>query len=145
LHVVGNIYGYYNGAIGANTANTGAFTTVSAAGNVSLTSNSFWVIANNFATTAGSNGNIFLDPDGIGDVVLSTATELVLLSSGRANNVNTGTMITAGGIGANGNVYVGGNVYTANRVGFTYTGNGTALAYTYYNLSSNSIDTVFGS
>jgi hypothetical protein len=145
LHVVGNIYGYHNGAIGANTANTGAFTTVSAAGNVSLTSNSFWVIANNFATTAGSNGNIFLDPDGIGDVVLSTGTELVLLSSARANNVNTGTMVTAGGIGANGNVYVGGNVYTANRVGFTYTGNGTALAYTYYNLSSNSIDTVFGS
>ena len=66
-------------------------------------------------------------------------------SATTSTSSTTGAVVVTGGVGANGNVYVGGNVYTANRVGFTYTGNGTALAYTYYNSTTNSIDTVFGS
>jgi len=139
----GQITGYHTGAIGANTANTGSFTTITTTGNATIGSNS-WIIANNFTTTAGTNGNILLDPDGGGDVVLSAATTLYLLDNTATNSTTSGTLISSGGAGIAGNVYVGGNIYTQQRTGYTYSGNSTSVAYTYYNAATGSLDTVFG-
>ena len=53
LHVVGNITGYFNGPIGANTANTGAFTTVTATSNISTTAQFVSTVAGSASTNGG--------------------------------------------------------------------------------------------
>jgi hypothetical protein len=146
-NVVGNTGSTHYGTIGTNAqpyiTSVGTLTGLTTTGNATIGSNS-WIIANNFTTTAGTNGNIFLDPDGSGDVVLSAATTLYLLDTSATNSTTSGTLISSGGAGIAGNVYVGGNIYTQQRTGYTYSGNSTSVAYTYYNSTTNSLDTVFG-
>ena len=52
-------------------------------------------------------------------------------------NSAVGAIVTSGGIGANGNIYTAGRIGFANSVGANQ-------VYTYYNASTNSLDTVFG-
>ena len=61
LHVVGNITGYFNGPIGANTANTGAFTTLTTTstanvGNLITTDGVYWANGSAFTSSAGATG-----------------------------------------------------------------------------------------
>jgi hypothetical protein len=146
-NVVGNVGSSHYGTIATNAqpyiTSVGTLSGLTTSGNVTVGSNS-WIIANNFSTTAGTNGNIYIDPDGAGDVVLSAATTLYLLDTTATNSTTSGTLISSGGAGIAGNVYVGGNIYTQQRTGYTYSGNSTSVAYTYYNSTTNSLDTVFG-
>jgi hypothetical protein len=43
-----------------------------------------------------------------------------------------------------GGVGVTGNIYTAGRIGYTSSAGGPSVAYTYYNPTTGSLDTVFG-
>ena len=65
-----------------------------------------------------------------------------LISS--TGNVTGGNILTAGLVSVTGNILSAQNIYSANRVGFTYSGNTTSVAYQFYNSATSSIDTVFG-
>ena len=73
-----------------------------------------------------------------------TSGNLVSNSTTQSTSTTTGALVVNGGIGINANAYVGGNIYTQQRQGFTYSGNNTSVAYTYYNATTGSLDTVFG-
>ena len=76
------------------------------------------IVATTITTTIGSNGNLTLDPDGIGNVVLPLNTELFVLSTAAANSTTTGAVVVTGGIGVRGNVYSGSQISaTANITG----------------------------
>ena len=62
-------------------------------------------------------GAIVIDPDGVGDVVLTPNTELFVQSSAGANSTNTGAVQVWGGVGVGGGVFVGGTVTATNFVG----------------------------
>jgi hypothetical protein len=109
-------------------ASTGEYVTglVSATGNViggniitgGIVSVAGNIVATTITTTTGSNGNLTLDPDGVGDVVLPTNTELFVLSTAAANSTTTGAVQVTGGIGVQGNVYSGSQISaTANVTG----------------------------
>ena len=56
------------------------------------------------------------------------------------NSATVGTTLTV-----TGNILsTGGNIYSNNRIGFTYSANTTSVVYQYYNSATNSLDTVFG-
>lgn len=59
------------------------------------------------------------------------------------NNVTASTSTTTGALQVAGGVGVGGNIYTAGRVGFVNASN-TSSVYQVYNAATNSLDTVFG-
>jgi hypothetical protein len=105
-------------------ASTGQYITgvVSVSGNIlgsniSLSGN---VYANTITTTAGSNGNLTLDPDGSGDVVLPNNTELFVLSTA------TGAVQVTGGISVAGNI-VTSNITATGTVNLTSTAIGNTL------------------
>jgi hypothetical protein len=54
-----------------------------------------------------------------------------------STNNKTGAIVVTGGIG------VTGSIYTANRFGYANTTN-VGVAYTYYNSTTGTLDTVFG-
>ena len=91
-----------------------------------------------------TSGNITAQTANIyaGNIISNTA--LITTSTTASNSTTTGALLVSGGAGIAGNVYVGGNIYTQQRTGYTYSGNNTSVAYTYYNATTNSIDTVFG-
>ena len=129
----GNIRAYFNGAIGANAANTGAFTTVTTTGNVNINANN-WLVANNISTTAGSGANLYIDPDGTADLVISPYTEVYILSNLASSAYNNGALVVNGGIGANGNVYASGVIsgngfYSSNPVGSLTYSDGIVIDY----------------
>ena len=95
-------------------------------------------------TSLTTSGNITAQTANIyaGNIISNTA--LITTSTTASNSTTTGALLVSGGIGVGANVYVGGNIYTQQRTGYTYNGNNTSVAYTYYNATTNSIDTVFG-
>jgi hypothetical protein len=85
---------------------------------------------NNAGAFAGAASLIYIS--GSGNVVATAGT----VSS---SNVTGAVVVSgAGGLG------VGGNVYVGNRMGFVWGANSVSSAYTYFNSTTNSIDTVFG-
>jgi hypothetical protein len=56
-----------------------------------------------------------------------------------ASNV-TGAVVVSGA----GGVGVGGNIYVGNRMGYVWAANSVSSAYTVFNSTANSIDTIFG-
>jgi len=94
LHVVGNIISYFNGAIGANVANTGAFTTVTASGNVT--------VGNIAATGVGGQIQGYLT-GAIGANVANTGAFTTLTTTGNIVVSSPGQLIGyhTGAIGAN--------------------------------------------
>jgi len=89
------------------------------AGNVNIGANLY---VNTIITTAGSNGNLTIDPDGVGDLIISPATEVFIQSTLTAANTGSGALVVAGGVGIAGNVFAGNVLAT----GFFYA-NGTAF------------------
>ena len=85
---------------------------------------------NNAGAFAGAASLIYIS--GSGNVVATAGT----VSS---SNVTGAVVISgAGGLG------VGGNVYVGNRMGYVWAANSVSSAYTYFNSTTKSIDTVFG-
>jgi len=66
-----------------------------------------------------------------------SANQTLFTSTNASPNAIAGAIISYGGIAANG------NVYTAGRIGYANSA-GANQAYTYYNASTGSLDTVFG-
>jgi len=63
----------------------------------------------------GSNANLLIDPDGTGDVLFSTATQVIVYDTATSVSTTTGALVVNGGIGVGGALYVGG-VITATNV-----------------------------
>ena len=58
-------------------------------------------------------------------------------------NTTPSTNATSGAVTITGGLGVSNNIYTAGRVGFSNSTN-ISVAYTYYNATTDSLDTVFG-
>jgi hypothetical protein len=116
----------------ANSAQTiaiAAFTTAnsaggSAAGTAFDRANAAQTIAIAAFTTANTN-------------YINLANIVIFSNTTVSTNANSGAVIIAGGLGVSGNVYI------ANRLGYSNTSNQTVV-YTYYNATTLSLDTVFG-
>ena len=94
----------------------------------------------------GTGLTSFFGPGTAGNVLVSAGTTstgpvfqntLTLASTTVATNTTTGALQVKGGVG------IGGSVYVGNRVGFVNASN-TSTVYQYYNVATNSLDTVFG-
>ena len=70
-----------------------------------------------------------------GNIVSNT--QLISAATASTSNV-TGALVVNGGAG------IGGNVYVGNRVGYVWQNNNVSSAYTIFNNTAVSIDTVFG-
>lgn len=86
-------------------------------------------INSNYYTTypAGSNAALVLDPDGVGPVVFTTATPVIVYSTGSSISTSTGALTIAGGLGVAGNIYAGGQVYAQGWAVSTSTNPGATL------------------
>jgi len=73
-------------------------------------------VSNQITTPAGSNANLVLNPDGLADVVVTTATQIIMYATNTSISTTTGALIVSGGVG------VGGTV-TANK----FVGDGSSL------------------
>ena len=79
------------------------------------------VITNNIVSQTGTNANIVIDPDGLGDVIFTTGTEVLIYSTATSTSTTTGALQIVGGVGVGGNIAVGGSVITSNIVSQTGT------------------------
>ena len=145
----------------ATSTTTGALTVIGGAGiggNLYVGGN----LATNNITTfpAGSNANLLIDPDGTGDVVFSTATQVTILDTSTSLSTTTGALLVTGGVGIGKNLYVGGTIYQAGvpvggggaaagnitmyQSGYLTVTQGTQRWYAPYNLNVTSIKTKLG-
>ena len=85
-------------------------------GNITATSNLYAgnVVSNTITTLSGSGANLTIDPDGIADLVVSSATEVYMLSTAVSNSYTNGALVTLGGVGVTGNINASGNINAAN-------------------------------
>ena len=115
--IVNNIAYTYNSATNTWTRNAAtnnltyfsANATFVVGGNISVAGGSAII------TPTGSNSNLYLDPDGTADVVLTPNTELFVLSAATATSPTSGAVQITGGAGIGGNVYVGGNLFVTSN------------------------------
>jgi hypothetical protein len=123
LYVYGSVNGYLEGAIGANTANSGVFTTITTTGNINTTAN---VIANiAYFTTANVSGNLYA-----GNIAFSNG--FTLLNYINANptygNANVSAYLTA---------YPAGIAYANSNVAAYIASSNLAIATTPTNLGTD--------
>ena len=111
---------------GANTAVGGGANTVSIAAFAQANA------AINIAQSAFAQANT-----GGGGSSINLANIVIFSNTTVSTNANSGAVIIVGGLGVSGNVYI------ANRLGYSNTSNQTVV-YTYYNATTLSLDTVFG-
>jgi len=141
-----NVYWSSPGAASVNVAAQYAFTNTISFSNT--TTHNGILGANSVVQLNGSNGTAgqVLTSNGSSNAYWSTATgggsvnlasSYAFTNTTASVNSNSGAITTLGGIGANG------NIYTAARVGFANS-TGANQAYTYYNATTGSLDTVFG-
>jgi hypothetical protein len=85
-------------------------------GNITATSNLYAgnVVSNTITTLSGSGANLTIDPDGIADLVVSSGTEVYMLSTAVSNSYTNGALVTLGGVGVTGNINASGNINAAN-------------------------------
>ena len=129
----GQVYAYFTGAIGANTANTGAFTTITSSLTAAITGN---LTAGNIQATGTGGQVIGYHTGAIGANIANSGTFTNLISTtafysnGTANiGSMTASTITAGTIGNTGAV-LNGTLNTASQPNITGIGTLTALAVT---------------
>jgi hypothetical protein len=121
-------------------------------GSGSATSGLFWS-ANNAAVSTGGGGgtpggsttqiqyNNAGSFAGATNLIYVSGSGNVLATAGTATTSNvTGALVVTG----SGGVGVGGNIYVGNRIGYVWAANNVSSAYTVFNNTVNSIDTVFG-
>lgn len=99
---------------------------LNAVGNVAIRAGANLVLSatSNITSPSGSNANIYIDPDGTGDIVVSNSTTLWLNDITQSSSTITGAIVVQGGMGIAGNIYSGGNVVTTGNI--TTTGNSSA-------------------
>ena len=137
----GQLTGYHTGAIGANTANTGVFTSVTTSAGGQLTGYLTGAIGANTANSAvftsltvNNNATITGNLDVTGtstfrntEYVIATeyANNIVANGGVASTNYSTGSMIVTGGAGVSGNINVGSwlNAVTAISAPTIYNGN----------------------
>ena len=113
----------YNGNILASNLNASGNVVLRAGANIVLSSTGYII------STPGTNANININADGIGDLAIAAATQIWVNDATQATSTQTGAMIVQGGIGISGNIYSSGNIVTTgNTFGYysTYSGNVTA-------------------
>ena len=88
--------------------NVGNFVTANISGNLA--------VGGNIITYAGSGANLVLDPDGTGDVVLTSNTNLWVLDTTSSTNTTSGALVSYGGAGIAGNVYSGAYINAASGI-----------------------------
>ena len=96
---------------------------MSASGNLTVLGISAAVISNIHSTTTGTNGNLTLDPDGTGWLVVTSTTPTIFQSTAASTNTTTGALQVSGGVGIVGNLNVGSS--TIPGAAHTITGNVT--------------------
>ena len=101
----------------------------SASGNISG-GNFILAAGGNITTTAGTNGNVVVNPDGTGVFLVTSITPAVFANTTAATSSITGAVTVAGGVGVAGNIVsgalitatgniVGGNIRTAGLISAT--------------------------
>jgi len=123
----------YNGSVGyvgsAGTSGSNGYTgsagTSGSATTSTLTAGTYTVVLSTtgtitapgrITTPVGSNASIILDPDGLADVIVTTATQILMWATNTSTSTTTGALVVTGGVG------VGGTV-TANK----FVGDGSSL------------------
>ena len=97
-----------------------------------------------FQTNTGTTG--FFGPGTTGNLLVSagtTSTGPVFQNTLTLAGTTTSISTTTGALQVKGGIGVGGSVYVGNRIGWTSATNVSAV-YQYYNIATNSLDTVFG-
>ena len=93
----------------STTTTTGALIVsggIGVAGNVTAGN----LVSSIITTTAGSNANVAIDPDGTGYFVVTSATPTVFANTTASTSNVTGSVVFSGGVGISGNVYSGNHV-----------------------------------
>ena len=110
----GQLTGYLTGAIGANTANTGAFTTITSTGTI---------VSQGTITGAGQvigyfNGAVGANTANTGNFTTVVTTSnlyaggnIIAASGTNSTSSTTGALVVTGGAGISGNIYLGSNVF----------------------------------
>jgi len=132
LYVQGNYANNAQGNLVIGTVNAGTETRFIAGGsktaNVIFKINSTAVtitntanlVVNTITTPKGTNANLVIDPDGLGDVIFPINTDLFIQSGSASTSNNTGALMITGGIGMSGNLYSGGVYITGAGNGITF-------------------------
>jgi len=119
------------------------------------------VTTSNLATGAiNANGTVTVNAlasNGAVSGTTGTFTTSTTTDSLVSGAINSNANVTANGLTVNASATVGttltvagnitatgGNIYSNNRIGFTYSANTTSVVYQVYNSATNSLDTVFG-
>lgn len=95
-----------------------------AAGNAVIGGNLQLGASGYITTTPGSNANITIDPDGVGDVVFTPNTEVFIQSNANATSKTVGALVVTGGISTQGNIYSNA-IYTT--TGLYWAGNNNVI------------------
>jgi len=119
----GNIAGYFIGAIGANTANSGAFTTVTTTGGIALNTNASIVTDQTTASIFNSNVTTI----NLGQAAttinmgLNGASSVYVAGTANSYGSGAGALQITGGFYAGGDSYIAGNLVVANLTSLGYT------------------------
>ena len=61
-------------------------------------------------STYGTNADLLIDPNGTGDAIFSTFTQVIVYDTATSISTTTGALIVKGGVGIGGNVYIAGEI-----------------------------------
>jgi len=85
--------------------------------------------------------SVLVSPNGVDYAFAGNSTiagNTNITSTTPTTNTITGALVVSGGHA------VGGNLYVGSRIGYVWTGNNVSSAYTIFNNTAVSIDTIFG-
>ena len=113
--LVSNVYGVFGQNVTVNGTNVSSSTSTGAlivAGGVGIGGNVYITnamtsgsIVSWYYTSSAANGNITIDPNGTGNLIVSNSTPINILNAAPATSTLNGALTVAGGVGISGNVY----------------------------------------
>jgi hypothetical protein len=113
--LISNVYGVFGQNVTVNSANVSSSTSTGAlvvAGGVGVGGNVYVAnavtsgsVVSWYYTSSATNGNITIDPNGTGNLIITTATPVNILNTAPATSTVNGALTVAGGVGIAGNVY----------------------------------------